>query len=69
MGSGEHIIKGTYNSLKPISCILSNTIVNILSRVHIIADNMRTYIASKLIRANPLYTGIVNSGSNTGGDF
>ena len=44
-------------------------LVNILSRVHIIADNMRTYIASKLIRANPLYTGIVNSGSNTGGDF
>ena len=54
-----------------LAIILYNiwVLVNILSRVHIIADNMRTYIASKLIRANPLYTGIVNSGSNTGGDF
>lgn len=44
-------------------------LVNILSMVNIIADNMRICIASKLIRINPLYTSIVNSESYTGGDF
>ena len=54
-----------------LAIILYNiwVLVNILSRVDIIADNMRILIASKLIGANPIITNIVNPDSHTGGDF
>ena len=44
-------------------------LINLISRVKIIADNMRIFIASKLIRANPFVTNLVRSNGHLGGDF
>ncbi len=44
-------------------------LMNIVSRVKIIADNMRIFIASKLIRSNPIVTNPVSSNRHSGGDF
>ncbi|MGC8505223.1 MAG: transposase [Thermoplasmata archaeon] len=44
-------------------------LLNIVSRVRIIADNMRIFIASGLIRTNPFVTNLVQSNGHSGGEF
>lgn len=44
-------------------------LMNFVSRVKIIAVNMRIFIASKLIRANPFVTNPVRSNGHLGDDF
>ena len=44
-------------------------LMSIVSRVEIIADNMKVFIASKLIEANPFVTNLVQSNGHSGGDF
>ncbi|EQB73199.1 MAG: transposase IS4 family protein [Ferroplasma sp. Type II] len=44
-------------------------LLNLVSRVKTIADNMRVFIASKLIGANPFVTDLVRSNGHSGGDF
>ncbi|EQD59062.1 hypothetical protein B2A_04127 [mine drainage metagenome] len=54
-----------------LAILLYNTwvLMNIVSRVEIIADNMRVFIASKLIGTNPFVTNLVQSNRHPGGDF
>ena len=44
-------------------------LLNIVSNVEIIADNMRIFIASRLIRSNPFVTNPVQSNGHSGGGF
>ena len=44
-------------------------LLNIVSNVEIIADNMRIFIASRLVRSNPFVTNLVQSNGHSGGGF
>ena len=44
-------------------------LMNIVARVKIIAENLKVFIASKLIEANPFVTNLVQSNGHSGGDF
>jgi hypothetical protein len=43
--------------------------MNIVSKVRIIADNMRIFIASGLMRTNTFVADIVQSNRHSGGEF
>ena len=44
-------------------------LMNIVVRVKIIAENLKVFIASKLIESNPFVTNPVRSNGHSGGDF
>ena len=44
-------------------------LMNIVARVKIIAENLKVFIASKLIESNPFVTNPVRSNGHSGGDF